>query len=73
MTRRFFWQVSTLVKFRIIFEDAETILGATADNQHFLFRKDTGVICFSQREAFEKCLALLVENEPEEELETLCA
>lgn len=74
MTRRFFWHVPVLIKYRIVFEDAETLLGATADNQHYLFRKDTGKICFSQREAIEKCLAPLVENEAEEEkLEMICA
>ena len=51
MTRRFFWQIPECVKFRTVFEDKETILGANDDNEHHLFRKDVGKICFSEREA----------------------
>ena len=63
MNQRFFWQIPECIKFRIIFEDAETIVGATETGEHRLFRKDTGRIVFSEREALETSLAALVEKD----------
>ncbi len=51
MTRRFFWQVPEFVKFRAVFEDSETILGTNEKNEHRLFRKDNGTVCFDETEA----------------------
>ena len=51
MTRRYFWNVSDFAKFRTIFEDAETIMGADANDRFHLFRKDTGVISFDEAAA----------------------
>jgi hypothetical protein len=55
MNRRFFWQVPEYIKFRIVFEDAETILGATENNEYRLFRKDTDRIVFSICRALDIC------------------
>lgn len=65
MNRRFFWQVPEYIKFRIVFEDAETILGATENNEYRLFRKDTNQIVFSICAALEMSLASLREKEIE--------
>lgn len=65
MNRRFFWQVPEYIKFRTVFEDAETILGATENNEYRLFRKDTNRIVFSICEAMEMCLTPLREKESE--------
>jgi len=77
MNRRFFWQVPEYIKFRIVFEDAETILGATENNEYRLFRKDTNQIVFSICAALEMCLASLCETEsealPQEETEAVYA
>ena len=51
MTQGYFWQVPELTKFRTVFENADVVLGASSDNQRRLFRKDTGRICFDEREA----------------------
>lgn len=66
MNRRFFWQIPECVKFRAVFEDAETIMGATETGERRLFRKDTGRVVFSEREALEICLVALVERDWEE-------
>jgi hypothetical protein len=63
MTRRFFWQIPECVKFRTIFEDRETILGVNDDNEHRLFRKDIGKICFSECEALEWFVSSFLEKE----------
>ena len=63
MNSRFFWQVPECIKLRVVFEDAETIVGATEDNEHRLFRKDSDKIVFSEREALELCLISLVEKD----------
>lgn len=69
MNRRFFWQVPEYIKFRIVFETDETILGATDDNEYRLFRKDTNQIVFSICEALDRCLASLVAQESESLME----
>ena len=63
MNRRFFWLIPEFTKFRTIFETAETILGANDENEHRLFRKDTGRICFDERRALLLCVASLIEEE----------
>jgi hypothetical protein len=65
MNRRFFWQVPEYIKFRIVFETDETILGAAENNEYRLFRKDTNQIVFSICEAMEISLASLHEKESE--------
>ena len=65
MNSRFFWQVPEYIKFRIVFETDETILGATENNEYRLFRKDTNRIVFSICEAMERCLAPQSEKESE--------
>jgi hypothetical protein len=65
MNRRFFWQVPEYIKFRIVFETDETILGATDDNEYRLFRKDTNQIVFSICEALDVCFASLMTQESE--------
>lgn len=67
MNRRFFWQIPEYIKFRIVFEDEETILGATDDNEYRLFRKDTNQIVFSICEAIDLCFASLAVNADEPE------
>ena len=63
MNRRYFWQTPECVKFRIVFEDAETITGANEDGEHRLFRKDTGKICLSEGEALASFTVLFFEKE----------
>ena len=63
MNRRFFWQIPECVKFRAVFEDAETITGTNEDGEHRLFRKDTGKICFSDGEALASFTELFFEKE----------
>lgn len=65
MHRRFFWQVPEYIKFRVVFETDETILGATDENEYRLFRKDTNQIVFSICEAIDVCFASLVAAESE--------
>jgi hemolysin-activating ACP:hemolysin acyltransferase len=71
MNRRFFWQVPEYIKFRVVFETDETILGATENNEYRLFRKDTNQIVFSICEAMQRCLESLGEKQfaylPQEE------
>ncbi|MDQ3802092.1 MAG: hypothetical protein M3384_21920 [Acidobacteriota bacterium] len=64
MNRRFFWQVPEYIKFRIVFEDAETILGATENNEYRLFRKDTDRIVFSICRALDICFGSVAAKEP---------
>ncbi|HEX8637013.1 MAG TPA: hypothetical protein VF692_03040 [Pyrinomonadaceae bacterium] len=63
MNRRLFWQIPECIKFRTVFEDAETIVGTSDDGRHRLFRKDTGKICFSEGEALASFTALFFEKE----------
>jgi hypothetical protein len=65
MNHRFFWQVPEYIKFRVVFEDGEIILGATENNEYRLFRKDTNRIVFSICEALDVCFASLVTQESE--------
>ena len=46
MTRRFFWLIPECAKFRIVFEDMETVFGVNSRNEYRSFRKDTGIIAF---------------------------
>ncbi len=63
MSRRYFWQIPACIKFRTVFEDRETILGVSETNEHCLFRKDTGKICFSEREALQSFVETFLEKE----------
>ncbi len=72
MNRRFFWQTPECIKFRTTFEDAETIVGVNEDGERRLFRKDTGKICFSEREALGTFTALFFEKEFLEKSEAVC-
>lgn len=62
MTEGFFWQIPELTRFRTIFEDADVVLGAAADNQRKLFRKDTGRVCFDETKAKQLCVDFLLEE-----------
>ena len=62
MNRRHFWHMPEAVKFRTVFEDAETVLGVNERNEHRLFRKDSGDITFAENEALEKSLASLIKK-----------
>jgi hypothetical protein len=48
-----FWQIPQFKKFRIIFEDASILVGATEENQYQIFRKDSPYLRFSEQEALE--------------------
>jgi len=67
MNRRYFWLIPEFVKFRTVFETTETVLGVTNENEHRLFRKDTGTICFDEREALRLSIVKLTEFEEAEE------
>jgi hypothetical protein len=69
MNRRYFWLIPEFTKFRTVFETAETVLGVNEDNEHRLFRKDTGKICFDEREALRLSIVKLTEFEETEEKE----
>ena len=51
MTRRYFWQIPELIKYRTVFENVEIVNGTNEENEHKLFRKDTGRICFDEAAA----------------------
>jgi hypothetical protein len=53
MKSRIFYEKRTLKKYRIIFETDEMVIGADRRNKYRTFRKDTGAIAFSRREALE--------------------
>jgi hypothetical protein len=72
MNRRVFWQIPECVKFRTVFEDKETILGVDASNEHRLFRKDAGKICFTESEAVGAFVATFFEKEFSDESEVVC-
>jgi hypothetical protein len=65
MTRRYFWQIPEFIKYRTVFEDKDIVLGANENNEHMLFRKDTGTICFDERVALAHRLKELAEEEME--------
>ena len=66
MTRRYFWQVPDFIKFRTVFENADTVIGVNDNNEHRLFRKDTGCINFDERAALNQRLASLAERVSDE-------
>jgi hypothetical protein len=66
MNRRYFWLIPEFTKFRTVFETAETVMGVNDENEHRLFRKDTGKICFDEREALRQSIVKLTECESEE-------
>lgn len=66
MNRRYFWLIPEFTKFRTVFETAETVMGVNDENEHRLFRKDTGKICFDEREALRLSIVRLTEFETEE-------
>ena len=72
MNRRFFWLIPECVKFRTVFEEAETIMGVNETNEHCLFRKDTGRICFSEPLALESFVTTFLEKEFSEKSEVVC-
>jgi hypothetical protein len=59
----YFWEKHSCKKFRIIFESDEIIIGADRKNKYRTFRKDTGLIAFSRREAIETRLMELTGNQ----------
>lgn len=63
MNRRIFWLIPEFVKFRTVFETAETILGVNDRNEHRLFRKDAGKICFDESDALRLSINKLSEPE----------
>jgi hypothetical protein len=63
MTRRHFWTVPDCVKFRVIFEDKETVVGVNDANQHRTLRKDTGKIFFSAQEALKSFVKDFIDKE----------
>jgi len=67
MNRRYFWLIPEFTCFRTVFETAETVLGVNGDNEHRLFRKDTGKICFDDREALRQSIVKLTEFEETED------
>lgn len=66
MKSNFFWEKRTCKKLRIIFESEEIIVGADRKNKYQTFRKDTGLIAFSRREAIEMKLADLTTRQNSE-------
>lgn len=68
MKSRYFWEKANLTKYTIFFETDETVLGRNEKNEFRLFRKDTDLISFSEREVLEIRLAEL-ENEKEIEID----
>ncbi len=66
MNRRYFWLIPEFTKFRTVFETAETVIGVNDENEHRLFRKDTGKICFDERDALRLSIVKLTEFETEE-------
>jgi len=53
MDSKYFWQVPQLKRFRVIFEDADILVGASDENQFQAFRQDNPYIKFSEKEARE--------------------
>ncbi|HVE57287.1 MAG TPA: hypothetical protein VNB22_10700 [Pyrinomonadaceae bacterium] len=67
MNRRYFWLIPEFTRFRIVFETAETVLGVNGDNEHRLFRKDTGKISFDEREALRLSIVKLTDFDETED------
>lgn len=63
MTRRHFWTVPDCVKFRVVFEDKETVVGVNDANEHRTLRKDTGKIFFSAQEALKSFVKDFIDKE----------
>jgi hypothetical protein len=68
MNRRYFWLIPEFTKFRTVFETAETVVGVSGENEHRLFRKDTGKICFDEREALRRSIVKLTDFDETEEI-----
>ncbi|MBS1797185.1 MAG: hypothetical protein JSS81_25385 [Acidobacteria bacterium] len=66
MNRRYFWLIPEFVKFRTVFETTETVLGANERNEHRLFRKDTGKVCFDECEALRRSIEKLTEADADD-------
>ena len=66
MTRRYFWQVPEFIKFRTVFENGDAILGANENNEHQMFRKDIGKVCFDECVALSLCLKDIVKKQPQD-------
>jgi hypothetical protein len=66
MNRRYFWLIPEFTKFRTVFETDETVLGVTDENEHRLFRKDAGNVCFDEREALRLSIVKLTDFDAEE-------
>ncbi len=63
MNRRYFWTIPDCIKFRVVFEDRETVLGVNEANEHKLLRKDSGRIFFSPQDALKSFVADFLEKE----------
>lgn len=63
MNRRHFWTVPDCVKFRLVFEDKETVVGVNDANEHRTLRKDTGKIFFSAQEALKSFVKDFIDKE----------
>lgn len=72
MARRYFYLIPECVKYRIIFENKETVYGINERNEYRLFRKDTGRICFSKREALKSYISTFLDTEFEEKRQVAC-
>lgn len=66
MNRRYFWLIPEFTKFRTVFETTETVLGVNDKDEHRLFRKDTGKICFEEQEARRRSIAEASEADAED-------
>ncbi len=67
MSKRVFYETRSLKRFTVVFESREVIVGVDRRRKRKLFRKDTGVIAFSRREALELRLSELTRNSAAEE------
>lgn len=72
MNRRYFWTVPECAKFRVVFEDRETVVGVNDANEHRTLRKDTGRIFFSAQEALKSFVADFLEKEISPQPKKVC-
>ena len=72
MNRRYFWTVPECTKFRVVFEDRETVVGVNDANEHRTLRKDTGRIFFSAQEALKSFVADFLEKEISPQPKKVC-
>lgn len=72
MSRRYFWTVPDCIKFRVVFEDGEIVLGVNDANEHKLLRMDSGRIFFSPQDALKSFVADFLEKEVAPKKEELC-